>query len=85
MGEGYCITLFSSSDVTEFHRMKYGGGGLIYPSFHRVTSLRFTETLLYNVGPTSKTLRRCCIKVYKCFVFAGSRLFLTNFSSRSKH
>ena len=27
MGEGYYITLFSPSDVTAFHRMKYGGGG----------------------------------------------------------
>ena len=43
MGEGSYITLFSPSDVTEFHRMKYGGGGLKYPCFHRVTSLRFTE------------------------------------------
>ena len=29
MGEGSYITLFSPSVVTEFHRMKYGGGGLI--------------------------------------------------------
>ena len=42
MGERYYITLFSPSDVTAFHRMKYGGGGVIY-CFHRVTSLRFTE------------------------------------------
>ena len=28
-GEGFYITLFSPSDVTEFHKMKYGGGGLI--------------------------------------------------------
>ena len=28
-GEGFYITLFSPSDVTEFHRMKYGGRGLI--------------------------------------------------------
>ena len=27
MGEGFYITLFSRSDITEFHRMKYGGGG----------------------------------------------------------
>ena len=27
MGEGSYITLFSPSDVTAFHRMKYGGGG----------------------------------------------------------
>ena len=38
MGEGSYITLFSRSYVTEFHRMKHGGGG-----FHRVTSLPFTE------------------------------------------
>ena len=43
MGEGSYITLFSPSDVTAFHRMKYGGGGAIQPCFHRVTSLRFTE------------------------------------------
>ena len=28
MGEGSYKTLFSPSDVTEFHRMKDGGGGL---------------------------------------------------------
>ena len=27
-GEGSCITLFSPSDVTEFHRIKYGEGVL---------------------------------------------------------
>ena len=29
MGEEVYITLFSSSDVTAFHRMKYWGGGVI--------------------------------------------------------
>ena len=29
MGRGSYITLFSPSDVTEFHKMKYGGEGLI--------------------------------------------------------
>ena len=29
MGEGSYITLFSPSDVTAFHRMKYGGGGAV--------------------------------------------------------
>ena len=28
-GEGSHITLSSPSDVTAFHRMKYGGGGVI--------------------------------------------------------
>ena len=28
-GGGSYITFFSPSDVTEFHRIKYGGGGLI--------------------------------------------------------
>ena len=28
-GRGCYITLFSPSDVTAFHRMKYGGGGVI--------------------------------------------------------
>ena len=28
-GEGSYITLFSQSDVTAFHRRKYGGGGVI--------------------------------------------------------
>ena len=42
-GGGSYRTLLSSRDVTEFHRMNYGGGGLIYPCFHRVTPLRFTE------------------------------------------
>ena len=27
--KGFCITLFSPSDVTAFHIMKYGGGGVI--------------------------------------------------------
>ena len=44
MGEGSYIALFSPSDVTAFHRMKYGGGGcyitLFSPSditaFHRI-------------------------------------------------
>ena len=35
-GEGSYITLFSSSDVTAFHRMKYGGGGVVKPYFHCV-------------------------------------------------
>ena len=43
MGEGSYITLFSPSHATAFHRMKYGGGGVINPCFHRVTSLRFPE------------------------------------------
>ena len=43
IGEGSYITLFSPSDFTAFHRMKHGGGGIIWPCFHRVTSLRFTE------------------------------------------
>ena len=43
MGEGSYVTLFSPSDVTAFHRMKYGRGGVIQPCFYRVTSLRFTE------------------------------------------
>ena len=51
MGEGSYITLFSPSDVTAFHIMKYGGGGVIQPCFHRVTSLRFTE--YYNVPQVS--------------------------------
>ena len=42
-GTGCYITLFSPSDVTAFHRMRYGEGGVIYPCFHRVTSLRFTK------------------------------------------
>ena len=44
MGEGFYITLFSPSDVTAFHRMKYGGRGyyitLFSPgdvtAFHRI-------------------------------------------------
>ena len=28
-GGGSYITLFSPSDVTAFHRVKYGGGGVI--------------------------------------------------------
>ena len=43
MGEGCYKTLFSPSDVTAFHRIKYGGGGVIEPCFLRVTSLCFTE------------------------------------------
>ena len=43
MEEGSYIPLFSPSDVTAFHRIKYSGGGVIQPCFHRVTSLRFTE------------------------------------------
>ena len=43
MGEGSYITLFSPSDVTAFHKMKYGGEGVIQLCFHRVTSLRYTE------------------------------------------
>ena len=34
-------------DLLSFHQlantMKYGGGDLTYPCFHRVTSLRFTK------------------------------------------
>ena len=29
MGKGSYITFFSPSDVTAFHRVKYGGGGAI--------------------------------------------------------
>ena len=29
LGRGSYIALFSPSDVTAFHRMKYGGGGAI--------------------------------------------------------
>ena len=43
MEEGFYIPLFSPSDVTAFHRIKYGRGGVIQPCFHRVTSLRFLE------------------------------------------
>ena len=45
---GSYITLFSPSDVTAFHRMKYGGGGVIEPCFYRVTSLRFTEYGIFH-------------------------------------
>ena len=47
-GEGSYLTLFSPSDVTTFHRMQYGpgGGAVIQPCFHRVTSLRVTELVL---------------------------------------
>ena len=53
-GRGCYITLFSPSDVTAFYIMKYEGGGVIYPCFHRVTSLHFTEWsmgegVLYNL------------------------------------
>ena len=50
MGEGCYITLFSPSDVTAFHRMKYGGGGACYitlfsqsdvsAAFHRMSILK---------------------------------------------
>ena len=54
MGEGSYITLFSPSDVTAFHRMKYGGGGshitLFSPSddtaFHR---MKYGGGVLYNL------------------------------------
>ena len=39
----FLYNLLSPSDVTALHKMKYGGGGVISPCFHRVTSLRFTE------------------------------------------
>ena len=50
---GCYITVLSPSEVTAFHRMKHGRGGVIWPCFHRVTSLRFTEWsmgegVLYN-------------------------------------
>ena len=45
MGEGSYITLFSPSDVTAFHRMKYGGRGYYITlfllsdvaAFHRIS------------------------------------------------
>ena len=53
MGEGSYITLFSPSDVTAFHRMKYGGGllyNLVFTSdvtaFHR---MKYGGGLLYNL------------------------------------
>ena len=49
MGEGSYITLFSPSDVTEIHRIKYGGGGIIKSCFHRVTSLHFRELAAENM------------------------------------
>ena len=43
MGKGSYITLFSPSDVTAFHRIKYGGGSYItlfspcdVTAFHRI-------------------------------------------------
>ena len=50
MGEGSYITLFSPNDVTEFHRMKYGGGGIIKPCFHRVTSNNSRCALVFLSG-----------------------------------
>ena len=38
----YNNLVFTYSDVTAFHRMKDGGGGVIHSCSHRVTSLRFT-------------------------------------------
>ena len=41
-----------------------------YPSKHKTF-----VWYLYNVGPTSSTLVRHCINLYKCFVFAGVEWF----------
>ena len=46
MGEGSYITLFSPSDVTAFHRMKYGGGVFSQSdvtAFHRNTFRIYTQ------------------------------------------
>ena len=42
MWEGSYITLFSPSDVTEFHRMKYGGGGSYITLFSPSAVTAFT-------------------------------------------
>ena len=55
MGEGSYITFFSPSDVTAFHRMKYGGGGVItlfspsdFTAFH-IIPLNAYDTLFLLV------------------------------------
>ena len=52
MGEESYITLFSPSDVTEFHRMKYGGGGLNHLVF-----TEWSHCVSQNTGTSSYRTR----------------------------
>ena len=48
MGEGSYANLFSSSDVTEFHRMKYGGGGLIIITLFSLSDVTAFHRIFYD-------------------------------------
>ena len=63
-GEGSYLTLFSPSD-----RMQYGpgGGAVIQPCFHQVTSLRVTELVLH------RTVRGSDIRDIPKSLIVGSR------------
>ena len=56
MGEGSYIILFSPSDVTAFHRMKYGGGVL-----HNLVFSPSDVIAFYRIQVTS-TLTKCDIQ-----------------------
>ena len=55
MGEGSYITLFSPSDVTAFHRMKYGGGGY-YITLFSPSDVTAFHRILWNAVTSSETL-----------------------------
>ena len=38
---------------------------------HRPANTKHLYNIVYNVGPTSKTLGRRCTMLFKCFAFAG--------------
>ena len=52
MGEGSYITWFSPSDVTTFHRMKYGEGGYYITLFSPsdVTAFNRVTDNVHNIG-----------------------------------
>ena len=56
MGEGSYITLFSQSDVTAFHRMKYGGGVLYNLVFTEWRHCVSQNRNLIILSPTISTL-----------------------------
>ena len=55
MGEGSYITLFSPSDVTAFHRMKYGEGGY-YITLFSPSDVTAFHIILWNAVTSTETL-----------------------------
>ena len=65
-GRGLLYNLVSPSDVTVFHRMKYGGGGCYIALFSRGDVTAF-HRIYINVNVNYISTKKCYIKLLFCY------------------